>query len=261
MLQSDLMSTQNQTLPPAHIRVMVSLFVPLLLALIFGNLLGSRFGFTADGLFGPSNFLGAVGLSSWFIGQGWYGIKGMGIRGGRPLFASAGFAFLGWVGLLVFRFYFIESEADIGSGISVDFLYLLLFEAFAMQLWIFGVFFRGVADWRGPLSAAISSGLVFGATAGFVFLESNYQGETSYTALLYFFAWGIFYGLVRLRTGSFVGMAIVQAMQSLTAWHILLPLLPPTVPQTYNNMYIGMGIVYMILVWRLWPNEEGDYRV
>jgi membrane protease YdiL (CAAX protease family) len=146
-------------------------------------------------------------------------------------------------------------------GISSDFLYLLLFEAFAVQLWLFGTFFRSVADWRGPLTAAVSSGIVFGAVSSFLFLEADYQGTLTITGVLYFLAWGLFYGMVRLRTGSIIGAVAVQAMQSLTAWHIFLPLVPPNFPQTYNSLYIGMGMVYMILVWRLWPNEEEDYRV
>ena len=117
------MSTKQQSLPPAHLRVLVSLLLPLVLAIIFSTLVGNRLEFTADGLIGPSIFLGTIGLSSWFIGQGWYGIKGMGIRGGRPMFAGAGFAFLGWVALLIFRFYFIESEPEINSGISAEFIY------------------------------------------------------------------------------------------------------------------------------------------
>ncbi|MCA9979478.1 MAG: hypothetical protein KDD89_01540, partial [Anaerolineales bacterium] len=81
-----------------------------------------------------------------------------------------------------------------------------------------------------------------------------------FPAALYFMAWGLFYGLIRLRTGSILGLVIVQAMQSLTAWHILLPNLPPQLNE-YFYLYIGMTVWLAVLVWRLWPKEEGDYRV
>lgn len=114
-----------------------------------------------------------------------------------------------------------------------------------------------MSDWRGPLSAALLSGLLFAGTAFLLFQESY---EARLMAAVYFMAWGLFYGLIRLRTGSILGLVIVQAMQSLTAWHILLPNLPPQRGE-YNYLYIGMTVWLAILIWRLWPNEESDYRV
>lgn len=255
------MNDQSRPLPPARIRVFVSLIVPLVIAFILSSMIARWTGVEADSLAGLSSFFGLIGLSSWFMGHVWYGISGMGLRGGRPLLSSAGFAVLGWMMMLLLRTFFIESIDQTAVGISQDFFYLLLFEAFAIQLWLFGVFFRSVADWRGPLTAAISSGLVYGVFAGLFFLESNYQGDLALTGMLYFVAWGLFYGMIRLRTGSIIGTVVVQAMQSLTTWHIFLPLVPPTIPQTYNSLYLGMGVVYMVLLWRLWPSEEEDYRV
>lgn len=256
------MTDQSHALPPASARVFVALFAPLTVAFILSFVVARLTGIEVTSPAGLTTLMGSLGLSSWFMGWVWYGIRGMGLRGGRPLLSSAGFAVLGWVALLLLRLYFIESAAQTAVGISQDFFYLLLFEAFAVQLWTFGLFFRSVADWRGPLTAAIASGLIFGAFAGFFFLESDYQGGVlNLTGLLYFIAWGLFYGMVRLRTGSIIGMVLVQALQSLTTWHIFFPQVPPTFPETFNNLYLGMGVVYMILLWRLWPNEEEDYRV
>jgi hypothetical protein len=68
------------------------------------------------------------------------------------------------------------------------------------------------------------------------------------------------YGFIRLRTGSIVGTVIVQAVQTLTVWHILLPQDPPVVQQLHY-VYLAAGTFFMILIWRLWPKEETDYRV
>lgn len=176
------------------------------------------------------------------------------------MFSGAGFAFLGWVGILILRFIFVEiSETQfLQQPLWQSFLYLLLFEAFAVQLWIFGIFFRGMADLRGGISAAVMSGMVFAVIAFYYFLES-YEGTL--TAFLYFLAWGVFYGVIRLRTGSIVGIVFVQAMQSLTAW-FLFPTTVPVSDSTFNSLfYIYMGIIYVVFIWRLWPKEESDYRI
>ena len=68
------------------------------------------------------------------------------------------------------------------------------------------------------------------------------------------------YGLIRLRTGSLLGMVIVQALQTMTVWHILLPQNPPAIAQLHY-LYLATAILYLILIWRLWPKEEADYRV
>ena len=46
----------------------------------------------------------ALGLVAWFIGLRFYGLRGLALRGGRPLFAGIGFAVLGWVAVLIGRF-------------------------------------------------------------------------------------------------------------------------------------------------------------
>ncbi len=251
MLKSEPMKVKI-TLPSPAVRTAVSLFVPPLVALIIQNSVSNLTGLEANNAL----FLGGVGVISLLMGIVWYGAEGLGLRGKRPFFASAGFAFLGWIALLILRLTVDTAELATG-GLMVQFIYLLLFEAFAVQMWLFGFFFRGMSDWRGPLSGALLSGLLFGVVSFFFFQEAY---EATWLAAGYFMAWGLFYGLIRLRTGSILGMVIVQAMQSLTAWHILLPNLPPQ-PGEYNYLYIGMTVWLAILIWRLWPNEEGDYRV
>ena len=253
MLKSLVMNVKI-TLPSPAVRTAVSFFVPPLVALIIQssvrNLIGAQE--QSDNVL----FLGALGVLSLLMGLVWYGADGMALRGKRPFFASAGFAFLGWVALLILRLT-VDTAGLAQGGLLVEFIYLLLFEAFAVQLWLFGFFFRSMSDWRGPLSGALMSGLLFGA-AGFLLFNESY--EATAPAALYFMAWGLFYGLIRLRTGSILGLVIVQAMQSLTAWHILLPNLPPQ-PDEYFYLHIGMTVWLAVLIWRLWPNEEGDYRV
>ncbi|MEM7797595.1 MAG: hypothetical protein AAF633_00270, partial [Chloroflexota bacterium] len=81
------------------------------------------------------------------------------------------------------------------------------------------------------------------------------------TAFLYFLVWGLFYGIVRLRTGSIVGIVIVQAMQSLTTW-FLFPIIQPITVDTFNSsFYIYMTLWYVVLIWRLWPSDLEDYRI
>ena len=184
----------------------------------------------------------------------------MGIRGGRPLFSSAGFAFMGWVAVLLFRFFFVEIDQNsfLQQRLWQDFLYLLLFEAFAVNIWLFGLFFRSVSEWRGGVTAAMTSGLIFGGIAYTLFSESF---QDTLIPVFYFVAWGIFYGVVRLRTGSWLGIVIVQAMQSLTAW-FLFPVFQPVSSLNFNSsFYMYMAIFFLILIWRLWPNEIEDYRI
>lgn len=251
MLKSELMKVKI-TLPSPAVRTAVSLFVPPVVALIIQNSLSNLTGIAANNAL----FLGALGVISLLMGIVWYGADGMALRGKRPFFASAGFAFLGWIALLILRLT-VDTSALTSGGLMVEFIYLILFEAFALQIWLFSFFFRSMSDWRGPLSGTLLSGLLFGVM-GFLFFQESY--EATWLAGVYFMAWGLFYGLIRLRTGSILGIVIVQAMQSLTAWHILLPNLPPP-PGEYIYLYIGMTVWLAILIWRLWPNEEGDYRV
>lgn len=252
--------TDGRALPPALTRTIISLAVPPLVAgiitAVVTNLAGSQIG----SLGSLTVYLGGLGLVSWYLGGTWYGSQGMGLRGGRPFFAGAGFAFLGWIVLLIARFAFVDTEEALflQNPLFPTFAYLLLFEAFAVQLWSLGLVFRSTADWRGPLTAAVVSGLVF-AVIGFNF----FQESTPVTAgsIAYFVIWGLFYGLIRLRTGSIIGIVIVQALQSLTVWSIL-PQPQPFTSASYSPLFFTvMGIWYAILVWRLWPTEAEDYRV
>lgn len=199
--------------------------------------------------------LAVLGISSWFLGLRWYGLAGMGLRGKRPLFASIGFAVLGWVVLLLARIYTVESET-LGTGFR-QFSYLLLFEAFAVQLWAFGLVFHALADWRAPLTAAFGSGILFGMVAFLLFQEPAYSDGSS---LLYFGVWGIFYGIIRLRTGSLLGAVLVQALQSFTAWVVLQPVANPE-PAQLAALHWITAVFYLIFIWRLWPKQEDDYRV
>lgn len=250
----------NRPLPPPLTRTIISIGAPLLIAGIVTAFVANLTGVSTGTLALPSVFLGALGLASWYMGGNWYGSKGMGLRGGRPFYAGAGFAFLGWIVILIARLSFVGSNESqfLQEPLFPTFMYLLLFEAFAVQMWAFGLVFRGISDWRGPLTAAVGSGLLFSVIGLYIFQESF---AFSAGAALYFVVWGLFYGLIRLRTGSIIGIIIVQAMQSLTAWWILPPQLPLS-PATFSPLfYTVMGIWYAILIWRLWPSEAEDYRV
>jgi membrane protease YdiL (CAAX protease family) len=200
--------------------------------------------------------LAGAGLVSWFLGIFWYGLPGSGLRLGRPMYAGIGFAVLAWLIFLVVRLT-VEVESYSGSESGRTFLYILFFEAFCVQLWTFGVFFRSVADWRGPLTAAVSSGLLFGA-AGFLFFQESFTSIP--VSLLFFTTWGVLYGIIRLRTGSLLGTVIVQAMQSFTGWQVMVPVDPPDTGQL-RTFYLATSALYAIVIWRLWPKKEEDYRV
>ena len=249
------------TTPSSAYRVLLALGGPILGALLLAGLFALLFTEPTvhlGGRTGASVFLGGAGLASLLLGLRWYGLRALGLRGKRPLYASIGFATLGWISFLLARLLVgSNSTVLVDAQFGRVFLYLFLFEALAVQLWTFGLLFRTVADWRGPLTAAISSGILFGAIASQFFSEAYINTLNS---LLYFTAWGIFYGLIRLRTGSILGTVIVQALQSLTAWHILLPEANPMVRELHN-LYLVSGTLYLIFVWRLWPTEEEDYRV
>lgn len=205
--------------------------------------------------------LSAAALASWLLGLRWYGVSGMGLRGGRALTAGIGFASLLWIILFVLRFFFVDIAPSAIEGSPPNagrtYIYLLLFEAFAAQLWTYGLIFRAVSDWRGPLTAAIVSGIVFGVIATLLFQESYVNTVSS---SLYFIVWGILYGIIRLRTGSLLGTVLVQSVQSFTTWVVLAPVSAPNVGQL-NNLYLAATIAYMIVGWRLWPKNESDYRV
>jgi len=202
-------------------------------------------------------FLGPLAIISWLLGMSWYGLAGMGMRGRRPLFAGIGFSVLGWLAFLLLRFYFVQMIGSGQANSGRSFVYLLLFESFAVQVWVFGLLFRGVADWRGPLTAAIVSGLIFGAVANLFYQEAFVSSASSF---FYFGLWGILFGIIRLRTGSLLGTVVVQAMQSFTAWVVLVPSVLPD-PNQLRSLYLASGVVFLVILWRLWPKQVEDYRV
>lgn len=251
-------SKRGEALPPA-IRVAIALFVPaiaaILISIFTGNLVSAE---AANSRATTAVWLGSAGLTSWIIGMIWYGIPGMGIRTKRPLFASVGFAVMGWVAYLIFHFVWIELAGFGPAGSTQSFIYLLLFEAFATQVWTFGLVFRALSDWRGPLTAAVGSGLLFGMIA-FLFFQESFFG--SITSLIYFSMWGVFYGIIRLRTGSLLGTVVIQAMQSFTAWVVMVPAQVPPNEASMQMVYFLTSLAYLIFIWRLWPKEVSDYRV
>lgn len=244
----------NQDNLSATIKMGLALAVPLFGALFLSTLLGSLSSGNVNAQSGTAVFLAALGIVSWFMGLRWYGLAGMGLRGKRPLYASIGFAAMGYVVFLIARLFVASS--GIGLGFK-DYVYLFLFEALAAQLWAFGLLFHALADWRGGLTAAIGSGIFFGAL-GFLFFQESYISEWS--SLVYFLSWGVFYGLVRLRTGSLLGMVIIQSVQAFTAWVALQPIIPPD-PAQLQTMYLIASTANLIFIWRLWPKVEEDYRV
>jgi hypothetical protein len=241
--------------PPAALRVAISLVIPILAMILLSPILAEPRVETAP--FRMAVPLAGLGISSWLLGLRWYGLRGLGLRGHRPLYAGIGFATLPWLVFLVVRFARV-AIFEFGSPITGPlFVYLLLFEAFCVQLWAFGLVFRAVADWRGPLTAAIVAGVLFGGVAFTTFHEAFVQ---TIPALLYFLLWGVLYGLIRLRTGSILGVVIVQAMHSLTAWDTLMPFTLVATDQLHQ-LYLIAGLLYLVIIWRLWPKVEGDYRV
>lgn len=253
----------SRTLPPPSTRVILSIVVPIISGVILQALVSGAVGIPAESLpgerGGASLLLAGAGAASLILGLRWYGLPQLGLRGRRPLYASIGFATLGWVVYILARVVVVASNQQlvVSPTLGQDFIYLLLSEALALQLWSFGLLFRSVADWRGPLTAAISGGLVFGLV-GFVFFAEAFANN--FQSLLFFLVWGLFYGLIRLRTGSIVGTVIVQAMQSLTTWYILLPEAEPQATEL-QLLYAIVATFFVIFVWRLWPKDEDDYRV
>ncbi len=250
----------TRPLPPAAARTAIALFIPPVIGAILATVAQNLLGAQSSTLALPSVFLGGIGLASIYLGMNWYGAAGLGLRGARPFFAGAGFAFLGWIAVLTARFFLgaIDESRFLQQPLLPSFIYLLFFEAFALQLWTFGLLFRGAADWRGPLTAAIVGGLTF-AAAGFLVFQESFQ--STWQAAVYFFFWGLFYGIVRLRTGSLIGVVLIQATQSLTAWFLLPPIRPVTAASLNPLFYIYLSAWYLLLLWRLWPKEESDYRV
>jgi hypothetical protein len=262
----------------ARNRAIITIVLPLAGALLVGVISGTLFAPAAAGhLPNAAPIFAALGIISWFVGLRLYGLRGLGLRGGRPFFAGIGFAVLAWVAVLIGRFLphlpqvsvnesgqavveialQMEVMAIRSAGSGRAYLYLLLFEAFAVQLWAFGLVFRALADWRGGLTAAIVSGVFFGATGFLLFRESFVPGLP---ALFYFLLWGVTYGIIRLRTGSILGPILVQSLQSFTAWFVFEP--PANITATgIETIYLAVSILFVIIIWRLWPRRESDYRV
>lgn len=263
--------------PVARNRVVAAILLPLAAALLVGVITGALFMRGRVVGSGAAPMFAALGLVSWFLGLRLYGLRGLALRGGRPLFAGIGFAVLGWVAVLIGRFlpawpqttfnpdgqavvniaFLVETVAIRSSGSGRAFAYLLLFEAFATQLWAFGLVFRALADWRGGLTAAIGSGILFGATGFALFGESF---APTLPGLLYFLSWGVLYGVIRLRTGSILGPILIQALQSFTAWFVFQP--PGDLAATgIQTVFLAISLLFLIIIWRLWPRREEDYRV
>lgn len=249
----------KNNLPNPLQRVLLSLLAPLIGGVVLSTVVRAFSGAAATGRAANVLLLGGIGVVAWLLGLRWYRLSGLGLRGGRPLYAGIGFATLGWLSFLLARFALVSLNPDetIGSGLGEPFVYLFLFEALSVQLWLFGLLFRSMADWRGPLTAAFFSGILFGGIASQIFTTSFFQTGSSF---FYFIMWGIFYGVIRLRTGSLLGMVIIQAMQILTAWYLFVPPLE-LAPEQFSRLYLVAGTVYLLLIWRLWPREEDDYRV
>jgi len=250
------MANESSPSLPASSRVFLSLLIPItgafLLNLIANLLKGGSRGDTV-GAGAPILGLVGLGLASLFLGQFWYGLNGLGLSGGRPLYAGIGFAVLGWVLFLVTR---LSTVIGTEEGPKIDFLYLLLFEAFCVQLWTFGLFFRTVADWRGPLTASVSSGILFGAIAVQFFHEFSI---IIFSGAFFAAVWGMLYGIIRLRTGGILGIVIVQALQSWSAWQ-LFKASQPDLTQL-RVLYLISSILFAIVIWRLWPKKATDYRI
>ena len=115
-----------------------------------------------------------------------------------------------------------------------------------------------MADWRGALTAAVACGVVFGAV-GFLLFQNVYTA--SLITLIYYTTWGVFYGIIRLRTGSLLGMVIIQALQTFTAWTALGSMPPDTAVTQLLWVYGLSAVVTAVFIWRLWPKIESDYRV
>ena len=245
----------------------MALTVPGLLAFFAARLLGSQ----TNNVASVALTLAVAAVAVMGIGLRWYRPAELGMRGHRALFAGLGFAVLGWVGFLAARLFLVPFSGWAVGGALVAFVFYLVFEAACVQFWCFGLLFRTSAEWRDPILATIGSGLLFGIL-GFLLFQESFSG--SLNGLLYFTIWGVLLGVIRLRTGGWLGMVPIQALQTLTSWYILQPRWalretiwtpPSTLGATdfaaLGNLYLVAAIVYLVLIWRLWPKSEEDYRV
>ncbi|MEM7334784.1 MAG: CPBP family intramembrane glutamic endopeptidase [Chloroflexota bacterium] len=242
------------------IQVLIACVVPIIAGILLQTLAAGEFRLQ------PGNnapMMAGIGLGSWVLGLRWFGITGLGLRGRRPLFSSIGFATLGWIVLFAVRFFFISLDPGgmNPSGAGRIFLYMLLFEGFAIQLWAFGLLFRVFTEWRGGLPAVFGSGAMFGLAAFALFHEGALGSD--FFALVYFIAWGALYGIIRLRTGSILGSVLIQALHSFTVWEVLAAPNPLPAADVANlpQLFIVAAVGYAIIIWRLWPKELDDYRI
>ena len=242
------------TLSPG-MRVLLSIVLPLVGAVILTVLVARTLRIDTNDQGQISVVLAGIALASWYVGWRWYGLPELGLRAGRPLYAGIGFATLGWIAFLLVRFFTVEVSAYDTEDAGRSFVFILFFEAFCVQIWTYGLFFRAVVDWRGPLTAAVASGLLFAATGLFFFQE-----QVIASSFLFFTVWGVFYGIIRLRTGSFLGTAVIQALQSWTAWQVMVPD-NPVDSSELRNLYLVTSALYILFIWRLWPKKEEDYRI
>lgn len=255
MSQNDDQPLRSQT---AGLRTALAIFLPLgaaiLTSLLLTNLVEIN---NLSSQATSAVLLSTMAVVAWLLGLRWYGLSGLGLRGKRPLYASIGFAVLGWVILLIARIFFVQILTLGPPNSARTYFYLLLFEAFATQIWTYGLLFRAISDWRGPLTAAFASGIFFGLIGILLFQESFVGSQFS---IIYFITWGVLYGFIRLRTGSLLGTVLVQSLQTFSTWVALTPNPQPD-PQQLQNMYTAVSIAYAIVIWRLWPKNEEDYRV
>lgn len=229
----------------------VTLLSSAILGIVIGSMLQEQLGIST-----PAPVLAALGIVGLGYGLRWYGSAEMGLRGRRPLFAGIGFAFLGWMALLLARIFVVIEFENLSSEIGRIFLYTFIYEALCVQLLCFGTLFRSLADARGAIAAAIGSGLLFGLI-GYLYFANSFPTTM---APLFFGVWGVLYGFIRLRTGSLWGTTIVQALQTLTVWTVL-PAPTGGSPDGVGTLYVAAALLMGIIIWRLWPKEEADFRI
>ena len=240
------------------LRALFAFVIPVFIGVIISQLINNNFVIDENSGLGVSAvILAGLGIMAWLLGMFWYGVSGMGVRGGRPLFSGIGFAVLGWVAFLVLRFVFVEIEGFGPANSARAYIYLFLFEAFALQIWTFGLLFHAISEWRGPVTSAIVSGIIFGLAAALLFQEAFY---TTPMSTMYFIIWGVMYGMIRLRTGSLVGTAWVQSLQSFTTWVVIVPK-ALIHPGQLQSLYMAAIVAFLVIIWRLWPKSEDDVRV
>jgi hypothetical protein len=67
------------------------------------------------------------------------------------------------------------------------------------------------------------------------------------------------YGVIRLRSGSLLGTVIIQGLQSWSSWQLLKTGIAS--PNQLQILYLVASGLYLIIIWRLWPKKESDYRL